>query len=132
MSKRILIADTPDGERRLRAILSGYELVFVRTLSEAERELAHQQFALILIGVHFDDSRMFDLLRHLQSSGTRPGCAVVCMRSQQFVSHAITIEGLEIATKALGCNLFLDLTWYADDAIGNAAVRALLEALLNP
>jgi DNA-binding response OmpR family regulator len=131
MSNRVLVADTPDGDRRLRAVLSGYDLVFVRTLGEAQRALAREQYALILIGVHFDDSRMFDLLRYLQANGARPGCAVICMRSQQFVSPAITIEGLEIATKALGCNLFLDLTWYADDALGNAAVRGLLEALLS-
>ena len=129
MAKRILVADTPDGDRRLSAILSGHDLAFVRTLGEAQRAHAREQFALVLIGVHFDDSRMFDLLRHLQASDARAGCAVICMRSQQFASNAITIEGLEIATKTLGCNLFLDLTWYADDAAGNAAIRSLLEAL---
>ena len=53
------------------------------------------------------------------------------MRSQHFLSPAITIEGLEIAAKTLGCALFLDLTWYADDAQGNGAVRSLLDALLS-
>jgi DNA-binding response OmpR family regulator len=132
MSKKILVADTPEGDRRLSQILSGYELTFVRTMDEARRELAADGFALIIVGVHFDDSRMFDLLRYLQASGERPGCAVICMRSRHFQSAAITLEGLEIAAKALGCNVFLDLTWYAEDAAGNAAVRKLLEALLNP
>jgi hypothetical protein len=59
------------------------------------------------------------------------GTQVVCVRSQQFQSSAITLEGLEIAAKALGCTLFLDLTWYADDQTGNGAVRKLLEALLS-
>ena len=45
---------------------------------------------------------------------------VVCVRSHRFVSPAISIEGLEIAAKALACNLFLDLTKYPDDASGNA------------
>jgi len=132
MPQKILVADTPDGDRRISAILSGYPLVFARTLEQAQRALAREQPALVLVGVHFDDSRMFDFLRHLQASGRPAGCAVICMRSQQFVSPAITIEGLEIATRALGCSLFLDLTWYADDAVGNAAVRQLLEALLSP
>lgn len=129
--KRILVADTPDGDRRICAILAGYDLVFVRTLAEAQRALEREPFALVLAGVHFDDSRMFDLLRHLQASGQDLGCAVICMRSQHFVSPAITIEGLEIAAKALGCHLFLDLTWYANDAAGNGAVRSLLEALVR-
>jgi hypothetical protein len=132
MAKRILIADTPDGDRRLSGILSGHDLTFVRTLGQAQRKLAREGFDLVLIGVHFDDSRMFDLLRHLQASGAHAGCALACMRSQHFVSPAITIEGLEIAAKALGCHLFLDLTWYADDATGNKAVRSLLEALVGP
>jgi hypothetical protein len=132
MPKRILVADTPEGDRRISAVLAGNDLVFVRTLGEAQRALEREVFALVLVGVHFDDSRMFDLLRHLQTSPQQPGCAVICMRSQQFVSPAITIEGLEIATRALGCNLFLDLTWYADDAIGNGAVRKLLEGLISP
>jgi CheY-like chemotaxis protein len=133
---KILVADVPDGDRRMTTILAGHELTFVHTLGEAQRMLASEKFALILIGVHFDDSRMFDLLRHLQANrvqGDVPrGCAVICMRSQHFNSPAITIEGLEIAAKALGCNLFLDLTWYAEDAAGNAAIRTLLDALLKP
>ena len=131
MAKRILVADTSDGDRRLSEILSGFDLTFVRALAEAQRALARERFDLILVGVHFDDSRMFDLLRHLQASGGAPGCAVICMRSQHFQSPAISIEGLEIAAKALGCNLFLDLTWYADDATGNGAIRSLFEALLS-
>jgi hypothetical protein len=129
---KILVADTPDGDRRMTTILAGHELTFVHTLGDAQRTLGREKFALILIGVHFDDSRMFDLLRHLQANRVHSGCAVICMRSQHFNSPAITIEGLEIAVKALGCNLFLDLTWYAEDAAGNAAIRTLLDALLKP
>ncbi len=132
MTRKVLVADTRDGDRRLSQILAGHDLTFVRTLGDAQRALAKDRFALVLIGLHFDDSRMFDLLRHLQTSGGHAGCAVICMRSQQFSSTAITIEGLEIATKALGCHLFLDLTWYADDTAGNDAIRTMLEALLSP
>lgn len=124
---KVLVADTPEGDRRISAVLSGYDVKFVRTLGEAQGALARERFDLVLIGVHFDDSRMFDLLRHLQRS-TFP---VVCMRSHRFSSPAITIEGLEIAAKALGCGLFLDLTWYADDPAGNDAVRNLLEGQIK-
>src|SRR5262245_31450160 len=123
---KILVADRPETDRRLAAILSSHQLVFVRTMAEAQRAVAAGTFDMILIGVHFDDSRMFDLLRHLQG-GSVP---LVCVRGMQFQSPAITLEGLQIAASALGCQLFLDLTWYADDAPGNGAVRQLLEALL--
>jgi CheY-like chemotaxis protein len=126
MPKTILVADQPESDHRLSAILQGHDLVFVRTLGEALRALRGRRFDLLLIGVHFDESRMFDLMRELTE-----GTQVVCVRSQQFQSHAITLEGLQIAAKALGCSLFLDLTWYADDDTGNAAVRSLIDALLN-
>jgi DNA-binding response OmpR family regulator len=130
MRKRILVADTPDSDRRLQEILSGHEVILVRTLSEAQRLLAQQPFDLILTGVHFDDSRMFDLVRHVRARGeTEP--PVVCMRSQHFMSPGLSVEGLEIAARALSCNLFLDLTKYADDANGNAEVRRLLDGLFT-
>jgi DNA-binding response OmpR family regulator len=126
MAKKILVADRPESERRLAAILAGHELKLVRSLSEARSALHGGHFDLVLVGVHFDESRMFDLMRDLEA-----GPQVVCVRSQHFQSHAISLEGLEIAAKALGCTLFLDLTWYADDDTGNRAVRSLVDALLN-
>jgi len=128
MVKRILVADTPEGDGRLSRILAGHDVVLARTLAQAHCALAAAPVDLVMIGARFDDSSMFDLLRRAQS----PGRPVVCMRSEHFESPAIGIEGLEIAARALGCTLFLDLTWYADDAAGNGAVRALLDALLSP
>ena len=131
MRKRILVADTPESDRRMTEVLNGHELVCARTLSEAQRLLEQQAFDLVVVGVHFDDSRMFDLVRHIRGGGqTEP--PVACMRSSRFVSPALSIEGLEIAARALACNLFVDLTNYADDARGNAEVRKLLEGLLTP
>ena len=131
MRKRILVADTPDSDRRVAEILAGHEVVPVRTLAEAQRLLSQQAFDLVLIGVHFDDSRMFDLVRHVRAAGqTEP--PVVCMRSHRFISPGLSVEGMEVAARALSCNLFLDLTRYADDASGNAEVRKLLEGLLTP
>ena len=131
MRARILVADTPESDRRLTEVLHGHELVFARTLSAAQRLLAQRAFDLVVVGVHFDDSRMFDLVRHIRSGG-QDEPPVACMRSYRFVSPALSIEGLEIAAKALACNLFVDLTKHPDDARGNAEVRKLLEGLLTP
>lgn len=133
MPKRILVADTSDSDRRLSAILAGQDVMFARTIGEAQRLLAQQQFDLVMIGVHFDDSRMFDLVRHVRAGGHHAGKPVACVRSHRFISAAaISLEGLEIAARALACNVFLDLTKYPDDAQGNAEVRKLLDALLTP
>ena len=133
MLKRILVADTSDSDRRLSAILAGRDVMFARTIGEAQRLLAQQQFDLVMIGVHFDDSRMFDLVRHVRAGGHHAGKPVACVRSHRFISAAaISLEGLEIAARALARDVFLDLTKYPDDAHGNAEVRKLLDALLTP
>ena len=130
MRKRILVADIPESDRRLSEVLDGHELAFARTLGEAQRLLASATFDLIVIGVQFDDSRMFDLVRHVRSVGQdKP--PVACVRCHRFTSPALSIEGLELAAQAATCNLFLDLTKYPDDAGGNAEVRQRLEALLT-
>lgn len=128
MTKRILVANGV--EQRLADILAGHQVETVGTMDEAQRALEREAFDLVVVTVHFDESRMFDLLRYLQSSGRHRGRPVVCVRSHHFNSPTITIEGLEIAAKTLGATLFLDLTWYGDTAQGNAAVRSLLDALL--
>jgi PleD family two-component response regulator len=133
MPPRILVADTSANDRRLSAILAGQDVMFARTIGEAQRVLAQQQFDLVMIGVHFDDSRMFDLVRHVRAGGHHAGKPVACVRSHRFISAAaISLEGLEIAARALACNIFLDLTKYPDGAHGNAEVRKLLDALLTP
>jgi CheY-like chemotaxis protein len=130
MHKRILVADIPESDRRLSEVLNGHELAFARTLSEAQRLLAQVGFDLIVIGVQFDDSRMFDLVRHVRSSGQdKP--PVACVRIHRFVSPALSIEGLELAAEAATCNVFIDFTKYPDDERGNAEVRQRLEALLT-
>jgi CheY-like chemotaxis protein len=133
MSKRILVADRADGDRRLSEILAGHEVTFARTMGEAQRLLEQRDFDLVMVGVHFDDSRMFDLLRHVRSAGSRHAeRPLVCLRSQRFSAAAISMEGLEIAARALGCHLLLDLTRYPDDAHGNREARKLVDGVLTP
>jgi hypothetical protein len=51
-----------------RRILEGHELVSVMTLSEAMQRLAEEDdLRLVIIGVHFDESRMFTLLGDIRA-----------------------------------------------------------------
>jgi DNA-binding response OmpR family regulator len=129
--RRILVADTLEADARLKRILPDHELVFSRTLADAQRCADADGFDLVVIGVHFDDSRMFDLLRFVRTAARHGERPVVCVRSHRFAWPAISVEGLQIAASALACNLFLDLTQYPDDAAGNADARRLIEDLLR-
>ena len=124
MKKIVLVADHSDA--RLSAILAGHDLSFVHTLDEAKATLAGRNFDLIVIGVHFDESRMFDLLRHVRWQERHRATPVVCVLTLDFARHAIAAEGLEIAVKALGGTAYLDLK-----AVGDGEARRVIEDLLG-
>ena len=124
MKKTVLVADHADA--RLSTILAGYELVFVRTLDEAKETLTGRNFDLIVIGVHFDESRMFDLLRHVRWQERHRATPVVCVLTTDFSRPAIAAEGLEIAVKALGGTAYIDLK-----SLGDRETRGIVDDLLG-
>jgi len=124
MKKSILVADHADA--RLSALLSGHELTFVSTLDEAKRTLSGRNFDLIVIGVHFDESRMFDLLRHVRGQERHRATPVVCVLTAEFARHAVAAEGLEIAVKALAGTAYVDLK-----TKGDTEARRVVDELLG-
>jgi DNA-binding response OmpR family regulator len=129
--KSILVADGPDMDERLAAVLAGHELAFARSLQQATALLASRDFDLVMVGVHFDESRMFDLLRHVRSGGRNSQARIVCVLGHRFESPAISIEGLEIATRALAADAFVDLSRYAEGERTEQALRKVVEPLLK-
>ncbi|MFN2645593.1 MAG: hypothetical protein ABR570_11415, partial [Burkholderiales bacterium] len=55
---RVLVADVAETDEKIRECLPDRELVFVRTLGQAIRALRADGFQLVIIGMHFDESRM--------------------------------------------------------------------------
>jgi len=124
MKKSILVADHSDA--RLSALLSGHDLSFVNTMDQARGAMSGRNFDLIVIGVHFDESRMFDLLRYVRGQERHRATPVVCVLTADFANHAIAAEGLEIAVKALGGTAYIDLK-----LSGDTAARRLVDELLG-
>jgi PleD family two-component response regulator len=129
--QKILVADVPQLDARLSGALGGRSLAFVRTLLEAERRLAAEEFGLVIIGLHFDDSRMFDLLRYVRSASRRRDQPVICLRSLSHRTSAISSESLKIACEALGADAFLDFGAYASEAAADAALGQAANGLLK-
>ncbi len=74
---------------------------------------------------------MFDLLRQVRSSERNRATRIVCVLGHRFESPAISIEGLEIATRALSADAFVDLSRHgeADEAL--QALRRILEPFIR-
>lgn len=128
--KRILVADVRQMDVRYRTACAGWELAFVRTLSEARQALAAGSYDLVAIGVYFDDSQMFDLVRMIRAQGVLAGLPIVCVRGQPGFT-AITTRTLEMTVKALAADEFVDLLHFGDDAAACAALRAAFERLTS-
>lgn len=97
--KRILVADVPQMDARYSAALAGWEIAFARTMSEARQALGGRR-DLVAIGVYFDDSRMFDLVRVLRGDELHAGVPIVCVRGRPGFT-AVTGRTLELTLKAL-------------------------------
>jgi len=128
--KKILVADVPQMDARYSAALAGWEAAFVRTMGQAHHALDAGRYDLAAIGVYFDDSRMFDLVRMLRGDDVHHEVPIICLRGTPGFT-AVTTRTLEMTLKALGADAFIDLVHFGDDAAGNAALRAAVERFLK-
>ena len=126
MKKSILVADG-DADSRLQSILEGCELAYAHSLEEAAHAALKRSFDLIVIDMHFDDSRMFDLLRYLRTEERLRATPVICVRTHRFEWTNIAGEGLEIAVQALGGQAFIDFAKYGEDPAANLQMRKLID-----
>jgi hypothetical protein len=128
---RILVASAHNAYKRLFVILPGYDLRFVETLADAQSALKAGDFSLIMIGIYFEQSKMFELLKYVRSDIRYAEVPVACFRGI-LLPGAFDLKPFELRCKALGANAFLDLTAFSDDAFGNAALRNRIISLLHP
>ena len=126
--KHILVAASECS--RLKRILAGHVLTLADDCKEAERELQEREYALVVLDVLFDESRMFDLLRLVRTFKINSLTPVVCVLSGPSNLSPVAIEGLDHAVKAMLANAFLNLNKFPDDAAGNARVRRIVDYLI--
>jgi hypothetical protein len=104
---QVLAAFPPSAMAKVAEILDAHvELVAVRSMAQACERLALPGVALVLCGVHFDESRMYDLLRHVR--GEFPRLPFVCCRIIEAELAKISRESIRIAAASLGASAFID------------------------
>lgn len=126
---KVLVAIRPEDEDVIHEVFSDeFEVVRCVTLAEAEAALS-AEVAMIACGVHFDDGRMFDLLKMVKADPLL--CAIPfwgILRDDGLLSTAIT-RGIRTAMKSMGANGLFNLSQL--DTRGNAgtAYRELRGAI---
>jgi PleD family two-component response regulator len=121
---RVLVADVPEMDEKIRDCLPGHDLTFVRTMYDAIRKLRHDGFQLIVIGLDFDESRMLELLQYVRSLAGYRDVPVVCVHAEQMNLSEAVLKNIDVAVKALGGLGFLNL---ADGAINYKQDCSLLD-----
>jgi PleD family two-component response regulator len=127
---KILLAVTADVRERFTRILQHHELVSAETAEQAMRVL-EEQFGMVILSVHFDESQMFSLLGDIRAHSGYRKVPVLCVLGSRgrFITD-IAIEGLDHAVKAMRANGFLDLQHFEDDEEGNARICRIVDYLI--
>src|SRR3954471_2074614 len=99
---RILAATPPESQAILaRALGNAATLLPAVTIEEAFN-VAAQGVDIIVCGIHFDDSRMFELLRAIKADPGLSKTPFVCVRLVGSNLAPAIVQSLEISCAVLG------------------------------
>src|SRR5437868_12782539 len=102
VSTKVLVANVSGMDGKVRDCLPGHDLTFARTMLEALRELRHDGFQLIVIGLDFDEHRMLELLQYVRSLPHYSEVPVVCVHAEYVNLSDAVMKNIDVAVKALG------------------------------
>lgn len=108
----ILVADTPEAVVSLKIILKGHDLVIVHKMEAALDKLQKEKFDLIIAGIHFDESQMFELMVHVQASSNNAESPIICFSARDTEMTRVIHQSIDTACKAAGAWMYLDAHSY--------------------
>ena len=89
---------------------TGMEMLLVPCVTlEMAKEVVRDNIDVILCGLHFDESRMFDLLRFVKADQSLRTIPFLCIKTLEGIVEPTFNESVKIATKALGAVGYFDL-----------------------
>lgn len=106
--KKVLIADTPEAFSFIEPAIGGDAAVASATTMEDALTAISDGVDHVIVGVHFDGSRMFDLVRAVRSDASLKSTSVVCVRVLGSNLAPSAYERIGVACSALEAQ-FIDL-----------------------
>jgi hypothetical protein len=126
---RVLAASPAAAFPRLRRVLGKYvQLIAVDRLWIAQELLEGMpELCLVICGVHFDESRMYELLEY--SRRHRPDLPFLCVRMLDSGPRRLSAEELAVSAKALGAVDVIDFAGISRELGARAAEQRLALAV---
>jgi DNA-binding NtrC family response regulator len=107
MNSRILVADSADAAEKVKRLLgSEAEVLIARDMKEAEKHL-QGPIDLVLCGIHFDGSNMFQLLDTVVSHYAH--VPFIVFRDLESALDATFAQSVQVAAKLRGALGLIDL-----------------------
>lgn len=128
---RVLVADAPDGaELVARALRGAAGVLPVATGDEAINRL--REAHLLALSIHFNNYRIFDVIRMTKSNPVTRHTPLLCFRANDQEIPLKVLEALDLAHNLFGHIEFLDVAAARQAHGDEAALRLLRAALLMP
>ena len=134
-------AEFPDGTDRVDAARQfatavivaqpgDYVRMVAQDTAQAEQALLQHRFGLIVLGVNFDESRMFELLAHVRAQERHKVTPVLCVLGPGGRASEMAVEAIDRAAKAMLANAFLWLAKFPEDEEGDRRIRRIADYLI--
>lgn len=121
----ILIADVPETSDLIKRVLSPlHDLVIVHNLTAAERLIENVDFDAIVASVHFDDSRMIDLLRAVRANARYTGKPFIAVRTMPTSLTANVESNSKQMATVLGASAYITVDDLGPDENQVEALRS--------
>lgn len=104
-----LVVVSPENSKVATSLFdSSFSVAVSTSLAHAQNTLSNS-YALIAAATCFDESRMFDLLRYCKANPVLQSIPFIAMRIDGLSMDDMTHQAVQIATKALGAEDYIDL-----------------------
>lgn len=126
---KLLIAVRPEDVALSRQILGDeFNAVFCHSYEEACAQL-DDSIKLVTCGVHFDNGKVYDLLRFVRERTATANLPFFVMLGAGSRYSPAIVQGIRVAAKLLKVTAFTDLTRFADKLGSEASMDALRQGI---
>lgn len=127
-----LLVVSPENSKVATSLFDSTFAVAVSTSLANAQDALSDRHELIVAATCFDESRMFDLLRYCKANPDYHAIPFVAMRVDGLGMDDMTHQAIQIATKALGAEDYIDLQRLPGNANEkHRAFRQLLTMLIT-